>query len=232
MERFELTPKVSVVIPARNAAKTLKDAVKSVCNQDFNDLEIIIAVNGSSDDTLEIASNIKDDRIHVIETQPGIVPALNAALKVSKGKYIARQDADDVWLAGKLKHQIEVLENNSIDILGTQMIVRRENEHDSLTSYPTNHNDVVNWLLNAKNPIGHPTVVFRQSLLEKVGGYWEAFPFAEDFDLWMRLLIHAKFSNTITPGIIYNHVPNKDYDSKVVIAVTNHYRSLYGIKGS
>jgi len=232
VERDKLTPKVSVVIPARNSSKTLQAAVKSVCNQDFNDLEIIIAVNGSSDDTLAIASNIKDDRIHVIETQPGIVPALNAALKVSKGKYIARQDADDIWLEGKLKHQIEVLENNSIDILGTQMIVRRENEQDVLTRYPTNHNDIINWLFNAKNPIGHPTVVFRQSLLEKVGGYWEAFPLAEDFDLWMRLLIHAKFSNTSTPGIIYNHVPNNDYDPNVVITATNHYRNVYGIKNS
>lgn len=227
-----MNPKVSVVIPARNSAKTLQAAVKSVCNQGFNDLEIIIAVNGSSDNTLEIASNIKDDRIHVIETQPGIVPALNAALKVSKGKYIARQDADDTWLEGKLRQQIEVLENNNIDILGTQMIIRRENEHDSLTSYPINHNDIVNWLFNAKNPIGHPSVVFRQSLLEKVGGYWEAFPLAEDFDLWMRMLVHAKFSNTSTPGIIYNHVPNNDYDSKVVISAASHYRSLYGIKVS
>lgn len=225
-----MTPKVSVILPARNAERTLRLAVESVLKQDYNNIEVIISVNGSHDGTLEVANSIKDDRVIVIETQPGIVPALNSALKISKGKYIARQDADDIWLENKLKQQIKILEDGYIDVLGTQMIVNSTDEQMKLTNYPIEHEDCVDWLINGKNPIGHPTVVFRQSLLEKVGGYWEAFPLAEDLDLWMRMLIHAKFSNTNFPGIIYNHVPNENYNPQVVIAIMNHYRNLFGIK--
>jgi len=221
-------PLVSVAIPARNSALTLRRAVDSVLSQDYGNFEVIIAVNGSTDNTLSVAKSIDDDRINVIESQAGIVPALNACLKASRGDYIARQDADDEWLPGKLSKQIQILESSDVDVLGTQMIVR-EGETETFTRYPSLHDDCVRWLFEAKNPIGHPSVVFRSSLLGKVGGYWEAFPFAEDMDLWMRMLPHAKFANFEDYLTRYHHFQNSLYDSRVPRLVTQHYSSLYHI---
>jgi glycosyltransferase involved in cell wall biosynthesis len=217
---------VSVIIPARNSEQTLARAVNSVIEQDYDNTEIIIAVNDSTDDTLKIAKSFQDSRVRVIETKPGIVTALNSCLKLSQGKYVARQDADDEWLPGKLSRQIKALEDSDVDVLGTQMIVRESNgEHT--TSYPLDHVGCLTWLLQGKNPIGHPSVIFRSSILEKVGGYWELFPFAEDLDLWMRMLPHAKFSNLQESLNIYNHVPNTNYNPAVVHAVRNFYSTIY-----
>ena len=222
-----MKPLVSIAIPARNAALTLRRAVDSVLSQDYGNLEVIIAVNGSTDNTLGIAKSIDDDRIRVIESQAGIVPALNACLKTSRGDYIARQDADDEWLPGKLSKQVQFLESTGIDVLGTQMIVR-EGESETVTRYPSLHDDCVKWLFEAKNPIGHPSVLFRSSLLGKVGGYWEAFPFAEDMDMWMRALPHARLGNLDEPMNIYNHVHNVNYNPKVPRILCNFYSYLYG----
>jgi len=222
-------PLVSVAIPARNSALTLRRAVDSVLSQDYGNLEVIIAVNGSTDNTLDIAKSIEDDRIRVIESQAGIVPALNACLKVSRGDYIARQDADDEWLPGKLSKQVQFLESTDVDILGTQMIVR-EGESETVTHYPSLHDDCVRWLFEAKNPIGHPSVVFRSSLLGKVGGYWDAFSFAEDMDMWMRMLPYAKISNLEDELVVYHHSPNSNYDPRVPRLVAHHYSGLYSIQ--
>jgi len=219
---------VSVVIPARNSEKTLSQAVNSVLEQSYTNIEVIIAVNASSDNTLEVAKSFNDSRVRVIETQPGIVSALNSCLKISRGKYIARQDADDEWLPEKLVRQIEVLENTNIDILGSQMIVN-ENNNRTITKYPLTHNECINWLFTGRNPIGHPSVIFRSSILEKVGGYWEIFPFAEDMDLWMRLLPYARLANLNEPLNIYNHVHNVNYNPMVPVILSRFYSNLYGV---
>lgn len=224
---MRVSPLVSVVIPARNSELTLRRSVNSVLEQEYSNIEVIIAVNGSTDDTLGVAKSFNDSRVRVIESQPGIVPALNSCLKISRGKYIARQDADDEWLPGKIIRQIEVLESDRIDVLGTQMIVREKNL-ETATDYPQLHEDCIRWLFDARNPIGHPSVVFRSAILEKVGGYWEAFPFAEDMDLWMRMIPHVRFGNLSEKLNVYNHVRNPMYDVRVPRAVAQHYHSLYG----
>jgi len=223
-----MNPLVSVIIPARNSAETLVRSVDSVVKQDYREIEVIIIVNGSVDSTLEIAKSIKDSRVKVVESQPGIVPALNVGIKISQGKYIARQDADDEWLPHKLKKQIEVLETGEVDVLGTQMIVS-ESSGTSSTSYPLTHEECCSWLFNSRNPIGHPSVVFRSSLIEKSGSYWEFYPFAEDMDLWMRMLPHARLGNLQESLITYHHVHNPKYDSRVPRAVAHHYARVYGI---
>lgn len=223
-----MKPLVTVAIPARNSAKTLLRAVDSVLSQEYDSLEVIVAVNGCSDDTLSIAKSINDRRVTVLQSLPGIVPALNSCLKNSSGKYIARQDADDEWLPGKLQKQIDFLENSDVDVLGTQMKIR-ENSSETITEYPLSHEDCVKWLFAGRNPIGHPSVVFRTQLLEKVGGYWEMFPFAEDMDLWMRLLPHAKFANLDEPLNVYNHVHNVNYNPAVPTFLSRFYSTIYGV---
>lgn len=221
---------VSVIVPARNSENTLGDSIESVLMQSYEDFELLIIVNNSSDSTLDVAKSYTDKRIKVFESSPGIVPALNVGLQNSKGKYIARQDADDLWYQDKLKFQIERFETGDIDILGTQMCIKEKDKQDIITTYPAFHNDCVTWLINGKNPIGHPTVMMKKTLFDKVGGYWEFFPFAEDLDLWTRSIPHAKFANLDFVGIQYNFVPNQNYNPNVPKILSSYYSSLYGIK--
>jgi glycosyltransferase involved in cell wall biosynthesis len=221
-----VNPLVSVVIPARNSEKTLANSLQSVFNQSYENTEVIVVVNGSSDSTLEVAKSFGDRRLRVIESSPGIVPALNAGLRLARGKYIARQDADDEWLQEKLKKQVEFLEREEVDVLGTQMFVR-EGKKETITSYPLLHQECTEWLFRGHNPIGHPSVVFRSRLLEKVGGYWELFPFAEDLDLWMRMLPHSRLSNLNEPLMIYNHTKNVNYNHETPLLVSRFYSQIY-----
>jgi glycosyltransferase involved in cell wall biosynthesis len=222
--------KVSVILPARNSSLTIEESIVSVLEQDYSDFEILVVINGTTDDTFEVVNSIKDDRIKIFESQPGIVPALNVGLKNAQGEYIARQDSDDIWFRDKLKNQIEKLKKTDIHILGTQMLIREHEKDDVFTNYPLTHEECVTWLCNSRNPIGHPTVVMKKNIFDKVGGYWEFFPLAEDLDLWMRCLPHVKFANLDTVGIQYNLVPNVNYNPNVPRILTKHYLSVYGVK--
>jgi glycosyltransferase involved in cell wall biosynthesis len=225
-----MKPQITVLIPARNSSKTIEKAITSVLVQSYSDFEVLVVINDTSDDTLEVVSSIKDSRIKILDSQPGIVPALNVGLQNASGKYIFRQDADDEWFQDKLKFQIERLTHDDVDILGTQMLIKEDQKDDVITNYPIKHRDCINWLVSNRNPIGHPTVAIKKKIFDKVGGYWEFFPFAEDLDLWMRCLPHAKFENLDFLGIQYNFKPNKNYNPNVPGILTRHYLNVYGVK--
>lgn len=222
-----MRPKVSVIIPARNAESTITESIESVLSQDFTDIEVIVVVNGTSDRTPERVLEINDSRIILAESDAGIVPALNRGIHLSRGDIIARQDADDIWLPDKLLRQITAFESGLGDVIGTQMKVVQSEKQDTVTEYPTTHEGILEWFGMVKNPIGHPSVAFKRSAIEKVGGYWDFFPFAEDFDLWMRMMPYVKFANLDMTGVQYNFVPNPRYSHEVPKYLIRHYASLY-----
>lgn len=223
---------ISVIIPVKNSEKTVKQAIESVLNQGVEEVEIICIVNGCDDESENVIKKIKDSRITVIESSPGIVPALNAGIRKSKGNLIARQDADDVWHEGKLQAQVKYLEeNNDIDILGTQLqVVDKFENHIENTKYPLSHEDIVTSLLNGINPIGHPSVIFRRKVLDKCSGYLDLFPLAEDLDLWIRAACWYKFANLEETYVTYKHVPNPRYDPRIPKTLAAWYRMIYGVK--
>jgi len=222
-----VNPKVSVILPARNAEKTIHDACKSVLTQDFEDLELIVIVNGSNDKTEEVVKSFDDKRVIITTSEPGIVPALNTGLRLAKGEIIARQDADDLWYKGKLSQQVSAFDENYADVIGTQMKIVQNNVPDSTTLYPKNHQEILQWFGQLKNPIGHPSVAFRRNIINRIGGYWDYFPLAEDFDLWMRMLPFVKFGNLDFVGVQYNFTPNQNYSHETPAMLIRHYAALY-----
>jgi glycosyltransferase involved in cell wall biosynthesis len=222
---------ISVIIPARNSEKTIKASIDSVIDQGVEDIEIICIINGTTDDTESVVRSIGDKRIRILYSSPGIVSALNEGLRNAKGDIIARQDADDIWLDGKLKSQIEFLEKNlEIDVVGTQMeVVDVSGNRIRLTNYPKKHEEIVRSLLSAENSIGHPSVVFRKRILDKCAGYFDLFPFAEDMDLWIRCIPWFKMANLEKIYVKYEHKPNPKYDGRVPQILASWYRKIYGL---
>ncbi|OQX54719.1 MAG: hypothetical protein B5M53_05570 [Candidatus Cloacimonas sp. 4484_209] len=114
----EKSPTVSVIIPTYNRAHLIRRAIQSVLNQTYQDFEIIIVDDGSTDDTEEVVKSFKNERIRYIrqEKNEGAAAARNTGIKMAKGEYIAFQDSDDEWLPEKLEKQMKILENASPDL--------------------------------------------------------------------------------------------------------------------
>jgi len=223
---------ISVLIPVRNAEKTIKSSIESVIDQGIEDIEILAIINGCSDKSEEEIRSINDQRIIILHSEPGIVPALNQGIRKAKGDLIARQDADDIWHRNKLNSQIRFLNSNKeIDILGTQLrVVDGANNHIRDTQYPLSHNEICKDLFGGINPLGHPSVIFKRKILDKCAGYFDLFPLAEDLDLWTRAAPWYRFANLSETYVTYKHVPNPKYEPRVPKTLSAWYRMIYGIK--
>lgn len=110
--------KVSVILPVYNRSGSLEDSMRSVLNQSFRDLELIVVDDASTEDIKSIVEGVGDARVRYIRQAKngGASVARNAGLAAAKGDFIAFQDSDDLWLPGKLAKQIDVLENAPADV--------------------------------------------------------------------------------------------------------------------
>jgi glycosyltransferase involved in cell wall biosynthesis len=192
-------PRVSVVLPVRDAAGTVARAVAGIRAQTLADWELIAVDDGSIDGTWEILESERrvDERIRVIpRPRTGIVAALNAGLAAARGGFVARMDADDEAHPERLVEQAAFLgsaENQGIGVAGC--LVEHGGDPAATAGYAL-HVDWLNALttpeeiaLNrfVESPLAHPSVMFRRELVNRHGGYREG-PFPEDYELWLRWL--------------------------------------------
>ena len=120
---MEKSPNISICIPMYNAARFIKDCIDSVLSQSFQDLELLIVDDGSTDNSCDIVNSVRDNRIRLIRNQHDYVGSLNKLLDEAKGKYIARMDADDVMYPNRLAIQYEYMENHpDVDFIGGRMV--------------------------------------------------------------------------------------------------------------
>ncbi|MGA9380619.1 MAG: glycosyltransferase family A protein, partial [Phormidium sp.] len=106
-------PLISVIIPAFNSEKTIRETIESVLHQTFSDFELIVINDGSTDAILEIVTSIKDPRIKVFSyPNTGVAASRNRGFSHSCGEFIAFLDADDLWTADKLEAQLKALQEN------------------------------------------------------------------------------------------------------------------------
>ena len=211
-------PRISVVIPVKDCGETITKSLRSVLEQTYDDFDVVVINNLSSDDTVEKVSLFDDKRVRIINCDtPGIVPALNMGLMNSDSQLIARQDGDDVWYPNKLEKQIAIFDDrNDIDICGTQirLVSITGKIIDDRFRYPMNDTAIKSWLLTGKNAIAHPSVVFKRKILLRVGGYDDSYPIAEDHHLWLRCIKWFNFCNIGEVMVDYNSMHNPKYDSQ------------------
>ena len=111
-------PKVSVVMSVYNSEPFIRDAIKSILGQSFQDFEFIIINDGSTDGSLQIIQSYGDSRIRITSQENlGLTKSLNKGIGIARGEYIARQDADDISEPSRLEKQVAVLEQNSRAVL-------------------------------------------------------------------------------------------------------------------
>ncbi len=201
------TKKVSVIISTYNDAEYLAESVQSVLDQTYQNIECIIIDDCSTDNTVEIIENMKDERIRYIrnEKNKGLIANLNAGIALATGEYIARLDSDDYWMqTDKLEKQVEFLdEHKSYGLVGTHARVYSLSG-ESLFSIqsPLTDEDIRATML-VKNPFVHSSVVFRTSLARACRGYSTDETYVEDYGLWMRMGTSAKLANLNIAGVHY-----------------------------
>ncbi|MGH7502526.1 MAG: glycosyltransferase [Longimicrobiales bacterium] len=189
-------PRVSILLPCRNADAYLSDAIASLEEQTFGDFEVIAVDDGSTDDTANIlnAWATRDGRVRVSHMPPrGIVRALQVAAGASRAPLLARMDADDIASPDRLKRQIAYLDARpDVVACGTRIrYIPRSAVKDGARRYELWINSLSEPALLERDlfvecPIAHPTLLVRRAAFERAGGYREtAWP--EDYDLVFRL---------------------------------------------
>lgn len=194
-----MTPQVSVVLPVRNGARWLPEALDSIRSQSFTGWELVAIDDGSTDPTPAILADgaSRDGRIRVIRQDAlGLIAALNRGLAEARGPLIARLDADDRALPERFDRQVRYLETHpSVGLLGSwaREIDESGNRRGTLRP-PTLPEDIDRLLMNA-NPFVHSSVMFRADAARRLGGFRPAFRAAEDYDLWLRIAEVARLAN-------------------------------------
>lgn len=191
-----------------NNESYLKKAIESVLSQSFKNFEFLIVNDASTDNSFNIIESFakNDKRIKVINNikKIGLTKSLNRALRQAQGEYIARMDGDDICFPERLARQFTFMEKNqNIGFCGTAPILIDKNDKKiGKKIHPVKNKDIRRVVLSYC-PFIHSTLMFRRQILEKVGLYNEAFIFAQDYELILRLMSKYKAANLKEPLLYY-----------------------------
>jgi glycosyltransferase involved in cell wall biosynthesis len=232
------TPLVSVAMPVFNGAQTIESAIRSVLYQTYENWELVLIEDGSTDETLAKARKFKDSRIRIISdgTNQGHGARLNQAVELSRGKYIARMDQDDLCFPERFELQVDFLEENQdVDLLGTRAIVFADGGMiKGISSFRQLHNEI------CQRPwsgfyMPHPTWMGRTQWFRKFR-YQLDVNRAEDQDLLLRSYASSNFA--CLPDILLGYrlnelsirktLPGRYSFAKSVIRWSLHKR-VYGV---
>lgn len=215
--------KISIVMPAYNAEKDIRQAIDSIICQSFEDFEYIIVDDGSTDNTRNIIRSYDDERILLIENKHDFIDSLNLGLEIAKGKYIARMDADDIMHVDRLKIQHAIMEEYlDITICGTWMnsFGRSLQANNTVgTVKGLIEKPILNFLEG--NFLFHPTAMIRKAFLRKHMLKYENYLYAEDYKLWVEVAkLGGRFYIESQPLLYYrisdNQVSNKNSDEQKI----------------
>lgn len=204
-------PTVSVIIPTHNRGSLLRRALHSVLHQSYQNIEVIIVDDGSTDDTRIIVMSFQDTRVRYTrhEIKRGAAAARNTGIKLATSEFIAFQDSDDEWLCEKLEKQMElfVTAGPEVGVIYTGFIRFEDNR---AFYFPAEHiqksGNILKSLLNG-NYVTTQAVVVRRNCFEKVGLFDERLPRFQDWELFIRIAKCYDFICISQPFLIAFHSP-------------------------
>lgn len=215
---MKANPTVSVIVPAFNAAGTIKDTLRSALAQTLQDIEVIVVDDGSTDETVRVVARMaeRDPRVRLVcQENAGVAAARNTAIASARGTYVAPLDADDVWYPDKLAVQVARMERDGpgMGMVYTWWVGVDEATAIRGSSFPSRVEGDVALCLLYVNFIGcASSPLYRLEVVERVGGYDpnlrdQGAQGCEDWDLSLRVAAHYEVG--VAPGyhVGYRRVP-------------------------
>lgn len=195
--------KVSVLLSAYNAENTIAKSIESLILQTYKNIEILIMDDNSSDLSFKICkdyeSNYENIQVFKNENNVGLTKNLNFLINISKGKYLARQDADDISESTRIEKQITFMKHHNLDACTTRAFVINQNKiTPNISMYLPKK-----LIMRLKNPFIHGTLVIKKSSIIEVGNYNEKFYYSQDYKL-MNDLIERNFNVKILKSPLYH----------------------------
>ena len=192
LSQVGVPPVISVLMPVFNGGKHLAKAISSILEQTFQDFELLLLDDGSTDESLRILREFEalDSRVKVTAREnKGLICTLNELVAQARGKYMARMDADDVAFPDRFARQLCFLDEN-LDVVcvgGCFEIIDGADRYLTTLKQPQSNSQIQDLLLAGHSAISHPTAMVRSVSMRAVGGYDVRYCAAEDYDLWLRL---------------------------------------------
>ncbi len=225
-------PRVAVLLPARDAARTLRAAVRSILWQTTRDLRLVVVDDGSADATPAVLAELadRDRRVEVVPGRgEGIPAALARGLARCDAELVARMDADDLAHPRRLERQLAALEEDPrLWAVGAQV---RAFPRRAVRTGMRRHVEWLNGLVTpalverdllVEAPLVHPAACIRRSALERLGG-WRAGPFPEDYDLWLRVAeAGGRLGNVAAPLLLWRESPGRATRTDPRYALARH----------
>ena len=208
-------PLVTVLMPVYNAEKYLDEALCSILGQTFTAFELLIINDGSLDHTENIIKKHTDERITYLKNSKnqGIVKSLNIGINLSKGKYIARMDADDIAKPTRLQQQVDfMLANPEYKLCGSQAIAIDENSKEQFQINTECAYDDIKVQMLFKNRFIHPSVIFDKQIAKSIL-YDIDYQYAEDYYLFSQITLTYKVAN-LTGHLLNYRVHSENITSK------------------
>jgi glycosyltransferase involved in cell wall biosynthesis len=199
-----VNPRVSVILPVYNAAQFVGEAIGSILDQSLGDLELIAIDDGSADGSGDIVGSFDDPRLVVIynKENKGEAECTNMGLRIARGKYIARMDADDISMPRRLERQVRLLEDNP-DLSACGTWAEAFGEYTG-TGKPSTVHEELFAAICFDLPINSPTWMMRREFIERNGlAFNQSYSVVSDYEFWTRVFPLGRVSHV--PEILYRY---------------------------
>jgi glycosyltransferase involved in cell wall biosynthesis len=200
--------RITVIMPVYNAEKYLKQAIDSILNQSYENFELLLIDDASTDNSVDIIKKYMDKRIRLVqnETNMGIARTRNRGLELCNTDYIALMDDDDIAMSYRLEDEIRYLDDNpDIDIVGGHLRTIDKEGKDLNKQWSVYLNPLyIKAYLLLGNTVANGTAMFRKSFIEKFHIRYQTDSFgAEDYRFWVECSLYGKIKNLDKVYLLY-----------------------------
>lgn len=201
-------PLISIIMPTFNRVNFLKKAIKSIQKQTYDNFELIVVDDASTDNTENLISSLRDNRLIYVKNPKnmGGAASRNVGIHLAKGEYIGFLDDDDEWLPSKLEKQVSFFnEHPEVDIVYTGFLVRDINVWNIIGQIVPKMRGMIREELLMDNCIGTTsTLLVKRGALLRTNLFDETLPSCQDWDLWISLSKFCYFDYLAEPLVIYS----------------------------